>query len=182
MTVMRVERVVYGVSDLEECVRFFEDFGLERVGSSARLVTQTGQVVDLRPMDDASLPPAVEGGPTIREIVWDVDSSGALGELAAELSSDRPVATADGEVHTVDETGFGVGLAVSTPTPWHGDYPGLNRSGAATRWNQPVQHPGRVRPIRLCHVALNIPKAALRRARQDQVPAAVPMTPGLTFP
>ena len=29
MTVMRVERVVYGVSDLEECTRFFADFGLE---------------------------------------------------------------------------------------------------------------------------------------------------------
>jgi hypothetical protein len=71
----------------------------------------------------------------------------------AELSSDRPVTMVNGEVHTVDETGFGVGLAVSAPRPWHDDYPGLNRSGAATRWNQPIQHPRRVRPIRLCQVA-----------------------------
>jgi catechol 2,3-dioxygenase-like lactoylglutathione lyase family enzyme len=67
-------------------------------------------------------------------------------------------------MHTVDETGFGVGLAVSAPEPWHGDYPGVNRTGAETRWNQPLQHPGRVRPIRVCHVAVNIPKAGQERA------------------
>ena len=33
-----------------------------------------------------------------------------------------------------------------------------------TRWNQPLQPPGRVRPLRLCHVALNIPKAGRERA------------------
>ncbi len=163
MTITRVERVVYGVADLGECTRFFEDFGLERVQAGnqpgTRFTTQTGQVIELRPVDDPLLPPAVESGPTIRKVVWGVDSSEALGELAAELSSDRDITAADDEVHTVDEAGFGVGLAVSAPKPWHGDYPGLNRPGAATRWNQPVQHPGRVRPIRLCHVALNIPKA-----------------------
>jgi catechol 2,3-dioxygenase-like lactoylglutathione lyase family enzyme len=167
MTVMRVERVVYGVSDLDECIRFFEDFGLERVrrdGDGTCFTTQTGQVVELRPADDLALPRAVEAGPTIREIVWGVDSAEALGELAAELSSDRDITAADGEMHTVDETGFGVGLAVSAAKPWHGEYPGLNRSGAATRWNRPIQHPGRVRPIRLCHVALNIPKAGKEQA------------------
>ena len=33
MTVMRVERVVYGVPDLDECVRFFADFGLDRLAA-----------------------------------------------------------------------------------------------------------------------------------------------------
>jgi hypothetical protein len=67
-------------------------------------------------------------------------------------------------VHTVDEAGFGVGLAVSAAKPWHGDYPAVNRAGAEGRWNRPVQHPGRVRSIRLCHVALNIPKAGRQQA------------------
>jgi len=165
MTVMRVERVVYGVSGLEECVRFFEDFGLARMErAGTRFATQTGQVVELRPADDPSLPPAVEDGPTIRAIVWGVDTPEALRDLAAKLSSDRDIIVADDEVHTVDETGFGVGLAVAAPRPWHGDRPGLNRTGAETRWNQPVRHPGRVRPIRLCHVALNIPKAGREQA------------------
>lgn len=167
MTITRVERVVYGVVDLDECTRFFDDFGLERVVDSRptpRFTTQTGQVIELRAADDPSLPPAVEDGPTIREIVWGVDSSETLRALAAELSSDRDITMADDEVHAVDETGFGVGLTVSAPKPWHGHYPGLNRTGAEARWNQPIQHPGRVRPIRLCHVALNIPKAGREQA------------------
>jgi catechol 2,3-dioxygenase-like lactoylglutathione lyase family enzyme len=163
MTIMRVERVVYGVADLEECTRFFEDFGLERVagqGPGVRFTTQTGQVVELRAGDDPGLPPAVEDKPTIREVVWGVDTAGALGGLAAALGAE----VADGEVHTVDETGFGVGLTVSAPKAWQGQYPGVNRTGAETRWNRPVQHPGRVRPIRLCHVAVNIPKAGKEQA------------------
>jgi catechol 2,3-dioxygenase-like lactoylglutathione lyase family enzyme len=163
MTITRVERVVYGVSDLDECTRFFEDFGLERVvdeAPGARFTTQTGQVVELRAADDPALAPAVEDKPTIREIVWGVDNAEALAELAVALDAEL----ADGEAHTVDETGFGVGLAVSAPRPWQGEVQGLNRTGAETRWNQPVQHPGRVRPIRLCHVAVNIPKAGREQA------------------
>ena len=36
MTVMRVERVVYGVPNLEECVRFFTDFGLDPLDGGGR--------------------------------------------------------------------------------------------------------------------------------------------------
>jgi hypothetical protein len=84
MTITRVERVVYGVVDLGECTRFFEDFGLARLAGT-RFATQTGQVVELRAADDPSLPPTAEDGSTIREIVWGVDSAEALGVLAAEL-------------------------------------------------------------------------------------------------
>jgi catechol 2,3-dioxygenase-like lactoylglutathione lyase family enzyme len=115
--------------------------------------------VELRPAADPSLPPAVEDGPSLREVVWGVDSAGALGELAAGLAADRDVQVTGGEVHTVDETGFGVGLAVSAPRAAATDYPGSNRTGAVTRVNRPLPPPGRVRPLRLCHVALNIPKA-----------------------
>ena len=125
MTVMRVERGVYGVSDLEECTRFFADFGLEPVDGSgtgnetlvARFATPVGQVVELRAADDPGLPLAVEEGSTLREVVWGVDSAEALGALAATLAADRETRVADGEVHTVDQTGFGVGLAVSTRRP-----------------------------------------------------------------
>jgi catechol 2,3-dioxygenase-like lactoylglutathione lyase family enzyme len=166
MTITRVERVVYGVTDLDECTRFFADFGLERRegGSGVRFGTQTGQVVELRPADDPALPPPVEPGSTLREIVWGVATAEALEELAGVLAADRDATRAGREVHAVDETGFGVGLAVSAPEPWHGERPGVNRPGAETRWNQPIQHPGRVRPIRLCHVAVNIPKNGKEQA------------------
>jgi hypothetical protein len=53
---------------------------------------------------------------------------------------------------------------VSRPVAAAADYQGANRSGAVTRWNRPVQGPGRVRPLRLCHVALDIPKEGREQA------------------
>jgi catechol 2,3-dioxygenase-like lactoylglutathione lyase family enzyme len=172
MTVMRVERVVYGVTDLDECTRFFTDFGLKPLGGDgpgARFATTVGQVVEIRAADDPDLPPAVADGPGLREVVWGVDTAEALDALDAALAADRPVRRADGEVHTVDDTGFGAGLAVSAPTPAGAapaadTHPGANRTGAVTRWNRPLAPPSRVRPLRLCHVALNIPKAGRERA------------------
>lgn len=166
MTVMRVERVVYGVPNLDECARFFTDFGLTPLdGPHARFATQTGQVVELRPADDPGLPPPVQDGPSLREVVWGVDTAEALDDLIANIKTDRSVnIDAGGVAHTVDETGFGVGLAVSQPVPGNTDYPGANRTGAVTRWNRPLEHPGRVRPLRLCHVALDIPKAGREQA------------------
>jgi catechol 2,3-dioxygenase-like lactoylglutathione lyase family enzyme len=167
MTVTRVERVVYGVANLDECVRFFDDFGLERLdgeGPGTRFGTLLGQVIDLRSADDPSLPPALEDGSTVREIVWGVDTAEALDGLAENLATDRETRLADGEVHVVDETGFGVGLAVSNVKAAGEEYPGANRTGAVTRWNQPLEPPERVRPLRLCHVALNIPKAGREQA------------------
>jgi catechol 2,3-dioxygenase-like lactoylglutathione lyase family enzyme len=167
MTVMRVERVVYGVSNLDECTRFFDDFGLDRVdgdGRGVRFVTRLGQTVELRPSDDPDLPPALEPRSTIREIVWGVDTADALAALTADLERDRTVTRGAGEVHTVDETGFGVGLAISNPVEVAADYAGTNRTGAVGRWNRPLSPVDRVRPLRLCHVALDIPKAGRERA------------------
>jgi len=113
MTVMRVERVVYGVPNLDECVRFFTDFGLDPLeggkggegGEIARFATQTGQVVELRDADDPSLPPPVQSGPTLREVVWGVDTQESLDKLATNLLSDRSIYTdADGVAHTVTIT------------------------------------------------------------------------------
>ena len=160
---MRVERVVYGVPNLDECVRFFTDFGLDPLdggGTGARFATQTGQVVELRDAGDSSLPPAVQDGPSLREIVWGVDTQESLDKLATGLLADRSIYTdADGVAHTTDETGFGVGLAVSQPVTGQDPLPGQpTGSGNVNRWNEPLSHPGRVRPLRLCHVALDIQK------------------------
>ena len=165
---MRVERVVYGVPHLDECVRFFTDFGLDPLdggGTGARFATQTGQVVEVRDAGDSSLPPAVQDGPSLREIVWGVDTQESLDKLATGLLADRSIYTdADGVAHTTDETGFGVGLAVSQPVTGKTRYPGANRWGNVNRWNEPLSFPGRVQPLRLCHVALDIQKAGKEEA------------------
>jgi catechol 2,3-dioxygenase-like lactoylglutathione lyase family enzyme len=168
MGVVRIETVTYSVDDLDACVRFFTDFGLELQhadDATAVFTTLAGQELRLI-TDDTALPPPLEEGPAIREVVWGVDSPETLERLVEAVGADRDVwADADGVHHTVDETGFGVGLTVARATePRHRDVAPSNRWGSVGRWNAAVTSTGPVRPIRMCHVALNIPKGGREQA------------------
>ncbi|WP_415953350.1 VOC family protein [Streptomyces sp. KLOTTS4A1] len=162
MGIQRVESVTYGVDDLDTCVRFFEDFGLllvERTDEHAVFETLTGQDIHLDTRPGPLLPAAVEDGPTLREIVWGVDTRPELERLVGAVGRDRNIwESADGVHHSVDETGFGVGLAPARPRSVGVASPPVNSPGAVARWNTPLAPVGQVRPLRMCHVALNIPK------------------------
>lgn len=168
MGICRIEELHYGVEDVEQCTRFFEDFGLERaepVHAGAMFVTPAGQRLHLRPLSDPGLPPALEPGSTIREMVWGVRSEDDLRELGDALTVDREVtADAEGTLHTHDNTGFGVGLRAAQPSGaelWHR---GVNSTGNEGRWNEPLNRLGRAHPYRFCHVALFIPTAGWEEA------------------
>ncbi|MFB9317770.1 VOC family protein [Cryptosporangium minutisporangium] len=168
MTILRIERAVYAVDDIATCARFFEDFGLLPSTASDRVVeltTLTGQVVELRPIDDPDLPAPVEPGNTIREVVWGVDRQESLDALVEDLRRDRTVTVdQNGVAHTVDETGFGLGLAVAAPTEADPTSFATNAYGNVQRWNKGLDPTATVRPLRICHVALNIPKDGREKA------------------
>lgn len=168
MAIDRLESVVYGVTDVAECVRFFDDFGLEQVeagANGATFRTPVNQFVHLRRADDPSLPPALEEGSTLREAIWGVDTQDALDALAADLAGDREVAEdADGGIHFRDESGWPVGFTVSEPVEIDVEFRTSNVTGRVGRWNQEVTGYGRARPLRICHLALNIPKEGREKA------------------
>lgn len=168
MTVLRIERVVYAVDDILTCARFFEDFGLlPRVRSdlTTELTTLTNQVVELRPSDDPSLPHPVESGSTLREVVWGVERRESLDTLVEDLRKDRTVTIDEhGVAHTRDETGFGLGLAVADPKELDPTEFSTNAYGNVQRWNQGLRPTPTVRPLRICHVALNIPAEGREKA------------------
>jgi len=172
MGIQRIESVTYSVDNLADCVRFFEDFGLflvERTDEHAVFETLAGQTLHLTLHQDGGpgpgLPPPVEAGPTLREVVWGVDSPAELDRLAVAAGRDRPVHTsADGTHHTVDESGFGVGLTLARPRPLDIRPRRANVFGDVTRRNVALESVGRVRPLRMCHVALNIHKEGREKA------------------
>jgi catechol 2,3-dioxygenase-like lactoylglutathione lyase family enzyme len=148
MGIQRIESVVYSVDDLGTCVRFFADLGLTLVRQDG------GHAAD-------GLPPSVESSNnTIREVVWGADTEHELAGFVAALGTDREVTRdADGVYHAVDETGFGVGLTVAGPTKYEPVDPRpANVTGSVNRVNKALKTVGAVRPLRMCHVALNIPK------------------------
>ncbi|OIJ64596.1 VOC family protein [Streptomyces mangrovisoli] len=168
MGIQRIESVTYSIDDLDECVRFFEDFGLllvERTADHAVLETLTGQTLHLETDPDGRLPAPVEDGPTLREVVWGVDTDEELTRLVAAAGKDREIReSADGVHHTVDETGFGVGLTRARPRPAPVTPRPANALGNVTRWNTALESIPQVHPLRMCHVALNIPKQGREEA------------------
>jgi catechol 2,3-dioxygenase-like lactoylglutathione lyase family enzyme len=172
MGIDRIEELIFGVRDLEACSRFYEDYGLEPVevrDDRATFRTMVNQKIQLRRADDASLPPALEppnsNGSTLREIRWGVDTQESLDAIAANLSEDREVREdPDGSIHTVDETGYGLAFAVKDAVDVAFEARSLNVTGSVARWNAEVTGYGRARPIRICHLAMDIPKDGREKA------------------
>jgi catechol 2,3-dioxygenase-like lactoylglutathione lyase family enzyme len=162
MAILRIESVIYGVEDVEACTRFYGDVGLEQLEASpggALFRTPVHQHVAIRRLDDPALPPPVSPGSGIREIVWGVDTREGLEAIGRELSLDREVRVdADGTLHSRDMTGFGIAfrLADVVPAPdWVRDYNGPTR---IDRVNREVVAHGRPQPVRLIHIAMDVPK------------------------
>ncbi|MFI5897926.1 VOC family protein [Actinoplanes sp. NPDC051513] len=171
MGIQRIESVIYSVDDLDTCVRFFTDLGLALIGKGeehAVFETLVGQTLQLRTgAATEGLPPSVEtSNNTIREVVWGADTEQELAAFVEALSADREVTRDAGGVHhTVDETGFGVGLTVAGTSKHEPAAPRrANVTGTVNRLNEALTTVGDVKPLRMCHVALNIPKAGRQEA------------------
>ena len=104
MNITGIERIVYGVEDLDAAVRFRTDWGLEpgrRDETSAEFILADGSSVALRGADDSSLPPAdVDwlhfSASTVREVIWAAADQATLHAMGTELAKDRALEQAGG--------------------------------------------------------------------------------------
>jgi len=95
MTIQRVERIVYGVEDMDAGARYYRDWGLKEVESGSQRAlfrTRSNQTIELRPADDPSLPPSPDpAGSTVRAVVWGVADEAGLKQLGEAVGTDRDV-------------------------------------------------------------------------------------------
>jgi len=177
MTIYRIEELVFGVEDRAACARFHADAGLDPVvldgegpdgeGDADVFTTPEGQRIILKSIGDPSLPPPAEAGSGLREIVWGVGDRAGLDRIAGDLARDRAVQVdGEGVVHSRDETGFGIAFRLRRERQVATEpLPRVNSVRQVQRWNDPPLLPGtRPRPVRIVHLALNIPKAGHREA------------------
>jgi catechol 2,3-dioxygenase-like lactoylglutathione lyase family enzyme len=163
MAILRIEGVVYGVEDLATCIRFYSDVGLAPARIEADVATfrtPTNQYVELRRLNDPALPAAAYEGSGIREMVWGVDDQRGLETIHRELSRDRAVSVdATGMLHSRDLTGYGIAFKVAEVAPLHEVPRSANTPTRIDRLSEVVTTYGRAHPVRLMHIAMDVPDA-----------------------
>lgn len=114
-----IDAITYGVEDIELCRRFFTDWGLKE-RSPGRFETLNGCEVNLLPKDDPSLPPAMESGSTLRNVVWGMDGSSSLPDCTDPNGlalSFRPSRKRKIETGGSPANGWGLHARVDRPAP-----------------------------------------------------------------
>jgi len=116
VSTLGIDRITYGGEDIARCRQFFLDWGLKLVreeGGAADFETLNGGEVLLRRSDDPRLPPAIEPGPTLREVIWGVESAADLDRLRAALGADAAWSAGEETLRTRDPNGLSLGFRVS---------------------------------------------------------------------
>tara|TARA_R110000787_G_scaffold174308_1_gene286921 strand:- start:47 stop:985 length:939 start_codon:yes stop_codon:yes gene_type:complete len=153
-----IDKVIFGVKDLETAKKFWTDFGLKPIDNGtghAAFAAQNGATVEVRAPDDPDLPPPVgdSADATMREATFGVRTDADLKALADELSSDRDVREdADGSIHTVDPVGFGLAFRVTQTERVIAPEQEINVPGRPTRINKRGVKVERAAPLEISHI------------------------------
>ena len=161
-----IDAVVFGVSDMTQSKRFLDDWGTRLIEADAdRLVYQTkdgGQII-VRPKDAAGLPPPIEPGNTVREVIWGAPSEAELQSGLDRLAAPLSVGP-DGLPRMRDPNGLSLAFRVSqrtkvavTPTP-------VNGPGVAQRIDRRSPVYDHAEPVKIGHIVLFANDFAAMRA------------------
>lgn len=158
MSILGIDQITYGVEDLDACQQFFNDWGLEQLDNSSdgRLVfaSLNGCRVVVADINDAALPAAFEDGPTLREVVWGVESSADLERLRPLLASKEGFSDVAGQPGCIDPNGLAIRFRVSQKHAIDVTGSPSNVWGQHLRVDTPSPIYERARPIEIGHVVL----------------------------
>lgn len=121
MNITGPEGLLMGVEDLAECRRFLTLYGLRELDygeKGARFEALDGSGVELRLIDDPTLPAANIGGSTLRASIWGVRDQADLDAIADELSKDRQIVWADGVLQSTDDDGNALFFRITRRRPY----------------------------------------------------------------
>ena len=168
MSLQGIDAVVFGVADMAEARRFLDDWGVAAVsGGNNKLVyrTRDGAEVIVRPKDAADLPPAIEPGNTVREVIWGAADQAELDRTLAALR-DLPSfrVGADGLARVTDPNGLSLAFRVSQRKPIVVKPTPNNAPGTHQRVNQRSPIHDQAHPINIGHVVVFADDFAAMRA------------------
>jgi len=155
MSILGIDQITYGAADLPTCRSFFSDWGLKLVRESAASLefeTLNGCRVVVADPAQVALPPAIEDGPTLREVVWGVADAASLAALRDKLATQPGFIDEGARIGCTDPNGMALRFQVSVKRP-------VELQGTLTNtWDQRprIDHRGtvyeRATPVEVGHV------------------------------
>ncbi|MDB5892562.1 MAG: Glyoxalase/bleomycin resistance protein/dioxygenase [Rhodoferax sp.] len=155
MSVLGIDEITYGADDLPTCRRFFLDWGLHLVSESEdELVFETlnGGRVIVAASGKEGLPVALEAGPTLREVVWGVETEDDLQHYADKIRWAPGFVSGNGRIGCTDPNGLAVRLQVTRKRDVQLDSATYNTWSRKDRINQSSPAYERATPIEVGHV------------------------------
>lgn len=156
MALTGIDAVVFGVEALDVAQRYLTDWGLTEeggTGDTLRFLTRDGTEVTVRRSDDCALPTPMQDGPTLREVIWGVDSQEGLEQIAGRIGEDRVIG-ADDMLRIVDPNGLSHAFRVTQRIAVVADAQDVNGPGLARRIDRRSKIYDRALPIAVGHVVL----------------------------
>ncbi|MFC6281357.1 MULTISPECIES: VOC family protein [Polaromonas] len=165
-----IDAITYSTDKWDDSARFFADWGLKNLSQSDTLQeweTLNGARVNVRRTDDASLPPPMEAGPTLREVVWGVQNDAQLEALAKAMASAPGFAdnrATTGTLQALDPHGLRIVFQKSIKREI--DIAGVpsNTWGDVRRIDTPSPIYERAQPVEIGHVVLFTDKLDIAEA------------------
>jgi catechol 2,3-dioxygenase-like lactoylglutathione lyase family enzyme len=158
MSILGIDRIVHGVEDPARCRKFFLDWGLKLVreeGAALDFETLNGCEVQVRRADDASLPPAFEGGSTLREVIWGATGGDSVARLRSSFGAEARWEERDATLRLRDPNGLAIGVRASRKRPLQVQGVPINAWGTPGRGrNRRSRFYERAEPIEVGHVVL----------------------------
>ncbi|MDV5373158.1 VOC family protein [Enterobacter hormaechei] len=113
MSVRGIDEITWGVEDIGECRKFFLDWGLTLIEEQPQRVvfeTLNGCRVILADINSSSLPPAIEPGSTLREVIWGIDANDSLSRYAEKIAVRPGFYHSEERVGCTDPNGLAIGF------------------------------------------------------------------------
>lgn len=155
MTILGIDEITYGVEDVAASVQFFKDWGLTLIDENAQQATfetLNGCRVVVADKSLASLPPAIEQGSTVREVVWGVETEQQFAHYAKQLASAPQFVKTAHRVGCTDPNGLAVKVQVTKKRPIKVECYEANTWEKKGRVNKPSPIYERAIPIEVGHV------------------------------
>lgn len=160
-----LDRIRFGVEQLDDALRFANDWGLKQVESdqdnSYLFVTTDNSQVEIFQADTTNPDRTPIGNPSgMCEMVWGVEDQASLDAIAAELSTDREVTVdADGTLHSHDDLGIHIAFRIAQRSYVPFTDTQFNSPSQPKRVNSRAPRYEKAQPYEISHLAIGVDDA-----------------------